>query len=341
MSTIFAENIAYDQENCLDRISLMLEEAKREFMEAVFPESYFLEAMDPNAMVQQPAQPVQQAVPTPQVPQQQPVQQSGGLFQAIGRLLSAIINAISDGLKKIGQWVTGVKVSPEGKTASIEGQQPEAVVQAMNAELAQSSSLLQRACMGQTQPGEVDQYVQKAESAWTAMKKSMIPVVGIAAFFAAKYATIDKWTAEARAMKQQIESDDGESPAMRIAKTLPADKKAAAQQEAMTIISTTDRHIKGALGLIMNPFKECIQKKYLVKDLTQEADNMLTKDGRIKNKQKRKATRDATNAYTKILNRETRNINKGNAEAERQIGKQKRADNAQKKAERKRYIGID
>ena len=129
---------------------------------------------------------------------------SNGIFDAIIRLLKALINAIGDGFRKIGNWITGAKVTPEGQTARIHGMDPNTVVKLVDGDLADASEVLQRATSGKMTVEEAKAFIDKKEAVWNTLKSSAIPVLGLAGFFLGKKMTVDKWVAEAKNAKDAL-----------------------------------------------------------------------------------------------------------------------------------------
>ncbi len=267
---------------------------------------------------------------------------SSGIFDAIIRLLKALINAIGDGFRKIGNWITGAKVTPEGQTARIHGMDPNTVVKLVDGDLADASEVLQRATSGKMTVEEAKAFIDKKEAVWNTLKSSAIPVLGLAGFFLGKKMTVDKWVAEAKNAKdalEQLNYTQGDGTDSKIASKIAHQygseaEKAAAKEASMEIVNYMNRTTKRGLGFLMNPIRECVQKGYLTSNLQKEAHMMRTTNGRLELAKQDREKRKATKAETRGIRRINRNLTKASDKGNENIGRQIEADNALDKAKR-------
>lgn len=311
MTDIFIESMLCEQTAYLESLDAIIAEAGMEL----------LDALDPNPMFEAGSQ--EQA-------------QSGGIFQAIIRLLQSIINAIINGFKKIGSWLTGAKVTPEGQNAKINGIDPNIAIKLVDGDLADASDALRKAAEGKMSIEEAKAFIDKKESVWNTLKNTAIPVVGLAALFIGKKVTYDKWTAEVKDAKDRFEQLNYADPenggtdsklASKVAHQYGNDaKKAAAKEASAAIVNFMGRTSNRGLSFIMNPIREAIQKGYIARDIRKEADLMTTKEGRKELNAKDKQKRKATKAMTKQVIQTGKNIDKSSTTGNRNIGKQIKAN---------------
>ncbi len=320
MCDVYIESLEYDQKLTLDKINVLLEKAKYEFLESIDPSPFFLEAQAVEGENQQ---------------------QSGGILQAIGRLIQAVINAIVNGFKKLGQWVTGMEVTPQGKAAKVNGMNPDMVVRLMNGDIKDASEALRKASIGEMDIEEAKEYINKKEAVWNSLKSSIIPVIGLAAFFTGKRLTVDKWKSEIQGMANQYQVDTKNAEINRIAQTLPADKRDAAKQSATMIINQMQRHSNTAIGWFMDPIKTCYQKGYLTNKLMSDARKSVTKEGRKELIDEEKGIIKGIKTQTRKMNRETRTLKGTVGKLTGLYGKQGRAQRANNKAFKNRYLDTE
>lgn len=309
MTDIFIESMACEQTAYLESLDVAIAEAGMEFLDALDPNPFFEAGTDNQ-------------------------QKSGGIFQALIRLLQSIINAIINGFKKIGNWITGAKVTPEGQNAKINGIDPNIAIKLVNGDIADASDALRKAAEGKMSIEEAKAFINKKESVWNTLKNTAIPVVGLAALFVGKKVTYDKWVSEVTNAKTQLEQmnyadgDDTDSKiASKVAHQYGKDaKKAAAKEASAEIINFMGRTSNRGLSFLMNPIKEAIQKGYLTRNIMGEAKQMETKEGRKQLNAKAKAEQKATNAQAKQVRRLGKNLDKASKQGNKNIGKQMQAD---------------
>lgn len=325
MTDIFIESMLCEQTQLLDTINAKIEEAKIGLLESIGPDPFF-EAGSASAT------------------------KSDGIFQAIVRLLKTIINAIGDGFKKIGTWITGAKITPEGQNARIQGMDPNAVVKLVNGDIADASDALKKAASGKMTIEEAKAFIDKKESVWKTLKSSMIPVVGLSAFFLGKKFTVDQWKAEANAAMDEVEklnrSEDSSGSDSKLASKIAHQygdqaKKDAAKDASQLIVNHMNQTVRRGLGLLMTPLREAFQKGYLEKELMNEAQLMGTKEGRRKlreeNQEKLSATRKATRAVDKLR----KNLTKASDEGNRAIDKRMAAEDDLARAKRQTFDNLN
>lgn len=310
MTDVFIESMLCEQASYLDKMDAVVNDARLALLDAIDPGPLF-EAGS--------AEP----------------EKSGGIMQAILRLINALIKSIGDGFKKIGNWMTGAKVTPEGKNAKIQGMDPNVVVKLVDGDLADASDALRKAANGQMSIEEAKAFIDKKESVWQTVKSSAIPVVGLAAFFLGKRFTVDKWIAQANAAKDELEKQNRASDpnasdsklAANLAHKLPGqERNDAAKAASNMIVNYMNQTSKRGFSALMGPLQDAFTKKYLTKNLLKETDMMGTEEGRkelaARDKDKQRQTKAATRAFNKF----TRNVNKASNAGNKALDTQNKLD---------------
>lgn len=310
MTEIFIESMTCEQHMFLEKINVEIEEAKYLLLESMSPSPFF-EANSEGET------------------------QSTGIFQAIKRLLQAILKAIGDGFKKIGSWVTGAKVTPEGQRARIQGMDPNAVVKLVDGDIADATDALKKAASGQMTIEDAKAFIDKKEAFWKTLKQSAIPVVGLAAFFMGKKFTVDRWKAQCQGAMDELEAqnradnpnDSDSKIASKVAHLKGNQAKSEASKDAaQMIVNYMNSSTRRGLDMLMSPIRTAFQEGYIQKQIMDQANMMGTKEGRKKlaaqDKQKLKATKD----YTKSEQTKMKNINKSSNAGNKALDKQAKAE---------------